>query len=288
MDKPWWEDPLCWLCDYGIFVMVFFLILIFGAYRFLYKAVPATPLAVPTPVATLMTVTLTNTASPVETSAVPALTSTPAPERTEFILVFVPVNWASGQPAFQQAAQDQANIFITKSGIENYFTVTVVALENGIADVSLASDTLVYDVLEFALQVQPGERYVGLTDGDLNPGGDSNVVGWTSGGSAMVAEYQNVYVVTHELGHTFGLCDEYNYAVWSRQNEEYDGGCPNPYPQDCTREESNQPTCNGTPALDGNNSIMGPAGLTGEYSFNDASYSHLQEVFGTLSSGGNQ
>lgn len=200
-------------------------------------------------------------------------------------MVFVPVNWQSDQVAFRESAQDQAGIFIRESNIEKYFSVNVVILERGIENVSLRRYELVYDILEFALQVQPGDRYIGLTDGDLRPGGDSNVVGWTSGGFAMVAEYTEDYVVTHELAHTFGLCDEYSYTDWNLQNSEYDGGCPNPYPKDCPRVESDVPVCDGAPADDGSNSIMGPAGLPGDYSFNNASFTHLQKVFETLSNG---
>lgn len=285
MNKSWWESPVCWLCDYGMFALIFLLTILLGTYRFLYTIAPVTPFIDPTP--THMIATLTNTPPPTKLPLTPTfiVTSTPTVEKPEFILVFVPVNWQLGQPAFQQAAQNQSDIFIRESNIENYFDVTVVALNNGIENASLGSDTLVYDVQEFALQVQAGDRYVGLTDGDLSPNGENDVVGWTSGGSAMVAEYQDEYVVAHELGHTFGLCDEYSYTDWRLQNMEYSGGCPNPYPKDCPRKESNEPICDGAPASDGSNSVMGPAGLLGSYSFNEASYKYLQNFFEDASNG---
>lgn len=287
MDRPWWESPVCWLCDYGLFVVTFSLILILGMYRFLYTAILVGPLMMPTPTATQVIAMRTNTPFPTELSSTPTvtMTSTPAPEKPEYILVFLPVNWKSSQSAFERSAQDQADTFISESGVEKYFDVKVVILENGVETISLGSDTLVLDVLEFALQQQPGDRYIGLTDGDLSLEGKNDVVGWTSGGFAMVAEYQEEYVVAHELGHTFGLCDEYSYTDWSRQDKEYVGGCPNPYPENCPREESNVPICRGDPASDGSNSIMGPAGVPGEYSFNDASYKQLQNFFKNTSNG---
>ena len=286
MIKSWWESPVCWLCDYGLFVIVFLMILLFGLYRFQYDIPTEMPAIVPVPSSTSVVVVTTNTLFFTEPIPVLSVTFTPAKDKPEFILVFVPVDWQSDQSAFQEAAQNQARIFKSESTIEKYFTVKVVILEQGIENVSLGSDELVYDILEFALQEQPGDRYIGLTDGDLHPEGDSNVVGWTSGGLAMVAEYNDEYVVTHELGHTFGLCDEYSYTDWSLQNAENDGGCPNPYPKDCPRVDSDAPVCEGAPAKDGGNSIMGPAGLLGEYSFNNACLTHLQETFAVLSGGG--
>jgi hypothetical protein len=297
MNKPWWESPLCWLCDYGAFVAVLFLILAFGAYRFLFASELSAPIVAPTstPVVAVATPTPTRVASFTEIPRPPTLTatSTPVVEKPEFILVFVPVNWKLSQSKFEQAAQKQADIFMRESDIENYFTVKVVPLEKGLDNVSLGSDTLVYDILEFVLQEQPGDRYIGLTDGDLNPDGESDVVGWTSGGSGLVAEYQDEYVVTHELGHTFGLCDEYSYADWKRQDEEKkrqdeeNDGCPNLYPEDCPQEESNE-LCKGAPAKDGSNSIMGPAGMSGAYSFNEASLDHLKETFQNLAKEGSR
>ena len=34
-----------------------------------------------------------------------------------------------------------------------------------------------------------------------------------------------LYFAAHELGHTHGLCDEYNVSLWLNQNNKY--GCPN-------------------------------------------------------------
>ncbi len=35
---------------------------------------------------------------------------------------------------------------------------------------------------------------------------------------------------THEIGHTFGLCDEYSLTAWNDQNSSYPRGCPNKFP----------------------------------------------------------
>lgn len=285
MNRSWWESPACWLCDYGLFGAIFLMILLFGLHR-LQRGLPVVvPEIVMSPSSTNVSAMATNEPFPAQPIPVPSVMVTPVNDKPDFILVFLPVDWRSTQSLFYEAAQNQAGVFISESNIEKEFRVSIIILEHGIENVSLESDELIYDILEFGLQEQPGDRYIGLTDGDLSLEGDDSVVGWTSGGLAMVAEYNDEYVVAHELGHTFGLCDEYGYADWSLQNAEYEGGCPNPYPIDCPRIESDGPVCDGAPAEDGSNSIMGIAGLYGEYSFNEASFNHLQEYFLILSSG---
>jgi hypothetical protein len=286
MNRPWWESPVCWLCDYGMFAMIFLLILLFGLYRYQFGTpVAAPPVMPPVPTSTSVTPVSTNAPLPTKTLPVPAVTSTPVNDRPEFILVFVPVNWKSEISIYQDASQNQAQIFMRETNIERYFTVTVVILEQGIENIAMDSTDIVYDIVEFAVQKQAGDRYIGLTDGDLSPGGDSSVVGWTSGGSAMVVEYPDEYVVAHELGHTFGLCDEYSYTEWNRQNSEFAMGCPNPYPEHCPQVDSSTVDCDGERASDGSNSIMGPAGLAGEYSFNKSCSMHLRTMFEVLTIG---
>jgi len=42
-------------------------------------------------------------------------------------------------------------------------------------------------------------------------------------------------IVSHEIGHTFGLCDEYDFCEWAKQDilSVLSGGCPNSFPYDC-------------------------------------------------------
>jgi len=285
MDRPWWEDLLRFLCENTLFFCVLMaltlLSIIYGMspYRLWTHPLPAvlTVTIEPRPQpATGTETTPTSFASPA-TPPIPEVIEVPV--KPEFSLVFVPVNWGSGSAAFEEAARLQAEVFLRETGIESYFTVELFIVPGGLEDVSLASNDLVYDVMEFALLNQrSGDRYIGLTDSDLRPDGDSTVVGWTSGGQSVVAEYQDEYVVAHELGHTFGLCDEYSYVDWNRQDRNNPHGCPNPFPASCLIDESIGAICAGTPARDGN-SIMGPSGLLGEYSFNDACLNHLTEVF---------
>jgi predicted Zn-dependent protease len=72
--------------------------------------------------------------------------------------------------------------------------------------------------------------------------------GYTTGigtENTVVSEYNVIEASTHELGHTFGLCEEYSLAAWNKQNtpsiNAY-GSCQNPYPQECM--QFNAELCN--------------------------------------------
>lgn len=290
---PIGENLICWLCDNGLLLLAFFVLGIIALFRWdavsTLSDLPFHNTATPKPMSTpLSSITpITTTAIPFITTVPPTATITIPPTSTpismpEFVMVFVSLSWQSDRDEFERLAQQQANTFIDESGIDDYFIVEVVLLETGLDDVDLGSEDLVTDLVEFGLEQAPGDRYIGLTDGDIAPNGISDVVGWTSGGVGVVGEASDAYVITHELGHAFGLCDEYNYQEWFRQNEEYPDGCPNPYPSDCPQTLTEGVTCNGSPASDGSNSIMGPAGLLGGYSFNSISLTHLQQEFQEL------
>ena len=145
-------------------------------------------------------------------------------------------------------------------------------------------ETLFNDVLSFGLLHYPADYYIGLTDGDVSLDGDRDVTGWTFGpnSSAVIAEASFVSVTSHELGHVFGLCDEYSYSAWVRQNATFVDGCPNPYPANCP-QISGSVVCDGQPAEDGRNSIMGSSGLDGSYGFNQACRQGLSSRFELLS-----
>jgi hypothetical protein len=189
---------------------------------------------------------------------------------------------------FAGIAQAHADLFIQASNIEAYFTVEVKILDEGLENADLASNELVYDILEFGLQKEPGDRYAGITTGDLALEGSQDVAGWTTGGQAVVSEDWDISISAHELGHTFGLCDEYNYSIWTQQNDIIRDGCPNPYPEGCPLDESLRVHCDGALTDDGAYSIMGPAGLIGERGYNTPCYSHLQKIFEALANAGVQ
>jgi hypothetical protein len=59
-------------------------------------------------------------------------------------------------------------------------------------------------------------------------------------------EYDRPALVSHELGHTYSLCDEYSFTDYNKQNRGFINGCENSFPDSCgTRNKKclgNSPT----------------------------------------------
>lgn len=240
------------------------------------------------PVAATATLPVVATAQPAQQTPLPATAVAPTaipPARPQYILAVIAVNWEGSRAAFEREAQAQVDFFIEKSGIDRYFDVQVAYLEAEMEGQNLVMDTLLDDVIQFGLQNLPADRYIGLTDGDLAPGGDRWVAGWTYGPDTLgvIIENGGISIAAHELGHTYGLCDEYNYSFWVEQNTEFPEGCPNSYPQTCERNTNQVSECDGEPAENGDSSIMAGSGPGTAYSFNRESLAHLLKVFALLS-----
>jgi TolB protein len=195
--------------------------------------------------------------------------------RPTYVLVFVPVAWSGNMAAFDRAADAGAGLFVTASGIDRFATVRVVKLHDvlpaDLADVSLHSR-----VAEFGIRRAAGDRYIGLTDGDLAPRGRQGVAGWTTMfGNGIIAESHHPSHVAHELGHTFGLCDEYEFGAWAGSNGR--GACPNPFPMACPHTPGE--ACPGNPAPSGGFCLMGG---TAAHAFDPTCRSTLEGEFSRL------
>lgn len=284
------EDVICWLCDHGLMLLVvlgavILFVILNNSNLGIQNPAPLgfTPTLAPTTIYS-PSPTLTATSLPSVTPTIEvSYTATPITQEYGFVLAFLPLNWESGDLEFKEAAQQQADVFVAESGIDDYFSVEVVILDVGLDNADLTDPALLVDVIRFGLEQVAADRYIGLTDGDLAPGGEEDVVGWTNPQYAgVVGESTDIYVTAHELGHTFGLCDEYSYTEWSRQDEDAPEGCPNPFPTLCEKSLSYDVICEGQPTADGQNSIMGPSGMLGEYGFNEASFMYLHQEFQRL------
>lgn len=295
------QDILCWLCDYWLILLGILMVAATAWTRSGRGLVSTPPPIQPSPLATetfnltptplLLTMTaspnatqvpMTNATSPILPSVTPSDILT---EKPEFIMAAIPVMWTGSDEDFADAATQQINFFIQESGMDAFFRVKIELVESGMDNVSLSDEQLVVKLIEFGLNEAPANRYIGITDGDLALDGSSDVAGWTYGPDTLgiIAETGSIEIVAHELGHTFGLCDEYNYDYWVEQDEAFTGGCPNPFPPECERTEGMNSMCEGNPTIEGLYSIMGPSGLPGGYGFNSSSFEHLQEAFRVFS-----
>lgn len=287
-----WDELSCWLCDYAWLPIVFAVVLLAGWYVRDFWLPPAglpgneTPNPpIPTNAPPTLLPILTSTRVPIIPTELPTIGQTPTPSSAlpQYIVVVVPLNWQGDRASFEADAEQQISLFYVESGFNRYFQLQIKLLDDNM-QTDLSSDTLIYDMVEFAAEREPADRYIGLTDRDISLDGDSNIAGWTMGPNSLgvVGEVDGENIVAHELGHTYGLCDEYNYLIWTEQNEEFQNGCPNPFPVECEQLQVNTPYCSGAPTSDGRNSIMGPAGLEGEYGFNTPSLEHLLKVFADM------
>lgn len=229
------------------------------------------------------TATLQRELEPTTGIPAPSLTPTQAVP-PEFVLVFVPVNWKGSRQEFEDTARKEADYFIQASQIGQFFAVRTVFLENGLTNADLTSNDVLHQMTEFGLHAEPADRYIGITDGDIAPDGSNWVAGFTHGpdSQGVLSEAGYETITAHELGHTFGLCDEYNYRFWKEQDDSYLEGCPNPYPDTCPRDTGQVEECRGALTSDENFSIMAASGPADQYGYNDACLDHLKTVFQTL------
>jgi len=170
--------------------------------------------------------------------------------RPEYVLVYVPLEWDASLSEFQRLCEQHTQWFVDKSGIGQYASVRVEYVGEVMRAEDLSADDLDSKVVKFGVKRVAGDVYIGLTDRDV---GGPYVAGWTHfNGQGIVGEMNRAFVVAHELGHTFGLCDEYHFSVWSRQNlGRQPNGCPNPFPAQCDRSHNTPSYCEGTAAGNG-------------------------------------
>lgn len=287
----------CFLCDYWYLLLLVIGGLIFAIWFKVNNANIAIPQApveeTSTPVyreSPMNTTPITPTNSPElgsETDVMAQPPTSPSPiggENPEFIIAFVPIEWNNSIADFETVAAQHFSYFLNESGIDNYFDMDI-RFVNQDDSLKAMSDNIVTELILYGTSQMPADRYVGLTTVDMNYEGDYSIAGWTMGDDCqgVIAEYFDEEITAHELGHTFGLCDEYSMKAWEDQNEHYINKCPNQLDASCEMDE----ICVGVISSDGSNSIMGVAGLIGEYSYNDPCKNALASRFASMRNANN-
>lgn len=287
----------CFFCDYWYLIFLVLAGVIFGIWLNANQSNVASPQApgveTPPPIVGESPYYSTQTmiANPTEeengsgsSTQVPILPSLPSDEKPEFIIAFIPIEWNDSVADFESVAIQHYTFFVYESGIEDYFEMDI-RFVNQDDSLFAMSDNIVAELILYGTSQVPADRYVGLTTVDMGYEGDYGLAGWTMGDDCQgaISEYFDEEITAHELGHTFGLCDEYSMEAWELQNEHYINNCPNQLDDSCEMDE----ICFGVVAHDGSNSIMGVAGLIGEYSFNDQCKNALAARFASMMTGSN-
>ena len=128
--------------------------------------------------------------------------------------VFVPVNWKSGREKFDSEVKDQLDFFINSvpslANCSNKIKVSktvnckfAVNPDGNLSDLDKIYDCAKKSYKNFDFVVGIGDK--GIFNGVMK--------GYTGGGKTVIfIERGNEIVLAHELGHKFGLLDEYCYC----------------------------------------------------------------------------
>lgn len=206
-------------------------------------------------------------------------------EKAKLILAFVPINWKGSISSFNSAVDTQASFLIKNIPLsECPEKIKIIKIPEkcnyditcGCSDLEASKNcanrwTTNYDYV------------IGLTDGD-NCG---STVGFSCGSGIVYVEKDYPEVTAHELGHEFGLRDEYCAFLPPSPNVDICGpeAYPNPlsisYGCDvtggcCWGYNIYGPTCFGNKNSAGGRSIMSFAGAPGPRAFDIPSIEHLK------------
>lgn len=295
------EGITCFFCDYGHWLLV--LLLIVGSLFIVFQNTnlqnsSTDPVTTPTPTVEVRTsptsvihtpvITATIAPTPVPLILTPELilptsvqvSTPPVTAKPEYVIVIIPVTVTDKAKVFELARQ-QLDVFIKESNMEDYYSITVKEIPE-VLETDLSSDELLNDIFDFGVIRIPADLYLGMTDGDIVADGESDVAGYTVFFSnVVVAEAGEDSTVAHEMGHIFGLCDEYDYEAWYYQNGSLFEGCPNPFPASCDKSLTNNSWCESL-ISEGIYSIMGGAFDWNYTHFSDSCLAALENQFKKL------
>lgn len=224
------NEVICFLCDYGLYILVllFIAIALFWAQvapviGLTGASIPSNPpvssnpvapvqhppnlpeisetpihLPVTTPtlehskasataVITVLATEQSDSATPEVTTKTPIISPTPTLNSpTEYVIAFIPLHWSGTREDFLNTAQRTGDFFVQASGIDRFFSVHYLFFEEGYSEGSLSDEDLLTNMMTYAIQQKAADRYIGITDGDLAPGGRTWVAGYTFGWMSRV------------------------------------------------------------------------------------------------------
>ena len=156
-------------------------------------------------------------------------------ETKSFNLFFIPVNTINN---FDTVVDRNFNFLnntfpISDDGISMFKEVsTIVAPENLSTDGELAEgelDDIRIKILgKVFLEKQKVTNAIGIVkENYLVPINATGINFNSKGADVILVDESQLKTTAHEVGHTFGLCDEYSQSKWIGQNRTREGGCPN-------------------------------------------------------------
>jgi len=190
--------------------------------------------------------------------------------RSRYNIVFIPLNWQGDLATFSPEVDAQASFLIDNIDALTWQNTGILKMSQSL---TLSFDKTEgtegppatgwrafkrwSDIQQFALNNGfTGDRYVALTNEDIwgSVGGQSN------GGNVVVVEQGASHITAHELGHSWGLLDEYKYQYWLDKAIRWynypTGFPPNSYPGD---DPDLDPGQSWGRSFDGHRCIMGPS-----------------------------
>lgn len=214
-------------------------------------------------------------------------------EEPKLNLMFVPVNWETREIGlfekilnfltgkkeidFESAVDKQAEVFLESTGLNSCMDKIRILKHktNCEVNLSMTSNKGRHEVLKNITNclsknpVPDNWRIIGLTDKSI-PG----ALGYTCRVCrTVIANISRDEVSAHELGHTYGLCDEYNYTIW--HDSDLEDPCPNAFPDYCSKNETEW--CEGEICGDTCRCIMGvPLDKSINQEFGPNCKSHLE------------
>lgn len=220
----------------------------------------ALPYDIPSGALTTTTRGRTTTTRVITTTTLRGTTTTtfPASPDIKLRLIFVPVNWGSDDQAFRNAAEDHFKFFIKNTPLEGCdykakIEIIPVSRQCHITPnpsyplCNVYPDDIFVKLRDCANRagytlVPDVDRIVGITTQNIqvydpSMGCLDHVAGYAQlRENAVIVEHMDPSVTAHELGHTYGLCDEYAYSRWTMANSYLQSqglSCPNSYPDCC-------------------------------------------------------
>jgi uncharacterized repeat protein (TIGR02543 family) len=155
---------------------------------------------------------------------------------SKYYIVFMPLNLTGTLASYQAEAQRQYDFLVQNAPILQNCSELIIMNQTLYLNFDKYNKDLFNsfsEISKFAIAHNvTGDRYIAISDAQfwISPTtGRSLCDGLSDGGNTVVAKFGGLSVTAHELGHSWGLEDEYSYVLWLEQSQtdyKYPAGFP--------------------------------------------------------------